>query len=358
MPGNPRTISDAALARLAESIRRDPEFMRLRPIVIDADGIVIGGNQRLRACSEILGMTDLPDGWVIRADNLTEEQRRRFTLVDNVQAGEWDMGALAEGYADMDLGAMGITMPEAEPDAEPEEDDDPVREQGVFALREDAIFPASNRWGIPDLDPDMCADVPAPTSCWTGGPPKSDGQLMLFGSNAIPSDVRDAVLAFYVDDWRFEAVWSKAVQEIDRLRGMGFAAIVAPDFSVWRDDPAAVQLWNIYRSRWVARYWQACGVKVVPSLNWSDERSYEFAFLGLPVGAPVVSCQCRTTRSRKGTEYFLRGLSRAIETLKPRSVWIYGGSEHRERLEPSLPDCCDYAWLESRTQARRKEGLR
>jgi hypothetical protein len=114
LKGNPRTITDDALAKLAESIRRDPEFMRLRPIVIDGDGTVIGGNQRLRACTEILGMSELPPGWVIRADNLTPEQRKRFVIVDNSpegMAGAWDFEALRDWSADIDLGGLGINLP-------------------------------------------------------------------------------------------------------------------------------------------------------------------------------------------------------------------------------------------------------
>lgn len=111
LSGNPRQITDAALRRLAESIKRDPEFMRLRPIVIDEAGTVLGGNQRLRACAEVIGMTELPPGWVVRAEGLTAEQRKRFVLVDNVQDGEWDFAELAAGFGDIDLVAMGIDIP-------------------------------------------------------------------------------------------------------------------------------------------------------------------------------------------------------------------------------------------------------
>ncbi len=111
MPANPRTIAPEAMERLKASIQRDPEFMRLRPIVVGADGIVIGGNQRLRACAE-LGIDPLPDGWVVRADSLTDEQRRRFILVDNApegMSGAWDFERLAADFADVDLSAIGFS---------------------------------------------------------------------------------------------------------------------------------------------------------------------------------------------------------------------------------------------------------
>lgn len=111
-PTNPRTISAGAMQRLQESISRDPEFMRLRPIVIGADGTVLGGNQRLQACMN-LGMERLPDGWVVRADDITPEQARRFILIDNApdgMSGEWDAEALARDYSFEELDGLGFDL--------------------------------------------------------------------------------------------------------------------------------------------------------------------------------------------------------------------------------------------------------
>ena len=85
-PRNPRRIAQEALAKLCESIQRDPEFMRLRPIVVDAEGQILGGNQRWKAC-KALGFAELPDGWVVKADDLTDEQRRRFIFERSQKAG-------------------------------------------------------------------------------------------------------------------------------------------------------------------------------------------------------------------------------------------------------------------------------
>lgn len=234
------------------------------------------------------------------------------------------------------------------------EDNEEEDFRGVYALREDVVFPASNKWGIPDLRPEMCA-AQIPTEVW-GKQEITDPVTTLFvhGTAKFPAEASGGVLAFYVDDWRFESVWADAVSFAENAREFGWGALVTPDFSVWRDDPTAVQLWNIYRSRWVARYWQEAGIKIIPSLNWSDERSYEFAHLGIPRGLPVVSVQCRTTRSKLGKDYFIKGLSVAIEQLQPENVLIYGGSDHRQWLEDSLPEQPVYHWLESWTSMRRK----
>ena len=109
---NPRTISKDAFAKLCESIKRDPQFMVLRPIVVDGEGIIIGGNMRWRACKQ-LGMEHLPPGWVRRADDLTPEQRKRFMLVDNApegMAGEWDDDILAADFDTDELTDLGFLL--------------------------------------------------------------------------------------------------------------------------------------------------------------------------------------------------------------------------------------------------------
>jgi len=116
-PNNPRKISAEALERLKASIRRDPEFMRLRPIVVDAAGTILGGNQR-HAAIAALGMSEIPDDWVRRADDLTDEQRRRFVIVDNGpegMSGEWDLELLAADWGDVGLAELGLEVPELEP---------------------------------------------------------------------------------------------------------------------------------------------------------------------------------------------------------------------------------------------------
>jgi len=107
---NPRKIQSDALTKLCESIKRDPQFMELRPIVIDEDRMILGGNQRFRACQQ-LGMKEVPASWVKTATGLTEEQRKRFILVDNApegMAGEWDLEILTAEWQMPELGDLGF----------------------------------------------------------------------------------------------------------------------------------------------------------------------------------------------------------------------------------------------------------
>lgn len=107
---NPRTISDAKFKKLTASIKRFPKMLSLRPIVVDAEGVVLGGNMRLRAL-QALGYKEVPNEWVRVADNLTEEERGWFVIEDNVEFGEWDFDMLANEY-DLDvLKDLGVDVP-------------------------------------------------------------------------------------------------------------------------------------------------------------------------------------------------------------------------------------------------------
>ena len=88
-PNNPRVIKDDRFEKLKKSIEEFPKMMKLRPMVINSDNVVLGGNMRLKALHD-LGYKEIPDDWVKRAEELTEEEQRRFIIADNVGFGDWD----------------------------------------------------------------------------------------------------------------------------------------------------------------------------------------------------------------------------------------------------------------------------
>jgi ParB-like chromosome segregation protein Spo0J len=121
-PSNPRTIRDERFHKLVQSIKDFPEMLELRPIVTDADRVVLGGNMRLKAC-KAAGLKTVP---VVVADHLTESQRREFIVKDNVGFGDWDWDVLANEWDAGELTAWGIDIPteetaEFQPDAEQEQ---------------------------------------------------------------------------------------------------------------------------------------------------------------------------------------------------------------------------------------------
>jgi DNA modification methylase len=106
-PSNPRHIKDHKFIQLVKSIRHFPEMLQLRPIVVDADNIVLGGNMRLKACIEA-GLKEVP---IIVASELTEEQQKEFIIKDNVGFGEWDWEQLANEWEIEQLSDWGLDLP-------------------------------------------------------------------------------------------------------------------------------------------------------------------------------------------------------------------------------------------------------
>lgn len=106
-PDNPRTIKDHKFKQLVKSIREFPEMLELRPLVVNADFIVLGGNMRLEACRKA-GLTMIP---CIVVKNLTEKQQREFIIKDNLGYGEWDYEALANNWDAIELDDWGMDFP-------------------------------------------------------------------------------------------------------------------------------------------------------------------------------------------------------------------------------------------------------
>jgi len=108
-PNNPRLIKDAGFAKLVKSIKEFPKMMELRPLVVNADNMIIGGNMRFKAIKE-LGYTNIPKEWVKRADELTEDETRRFIIADNVGFGEHDWDLLANDWDSAELNDWGLDV--------------------------------------------------------------------------------------------------------------------------------------------------------------------------------------------------------------------------------------------------------
>jgi DNA modification methylase len=126
-PKNPRIIKDHKFKKLVQSIKDFPEMLEKRPIVVDENMIVLGGNMRLKACLE----AGLKEVWIDQA-NWTEEQKQEFIIKDNVGFGEWDWELLANEWEPDLLDKWGLDLPDMfEEEPEAEEDDFAVPEGGI-----------------------------------------------------------------------------------------------------------------------------------------------------------------------------------------------------------------------------------
>jgi hypothetical protein len=125
-PKNPRIIKDDKFKKLVKSIQEFPQMLELRPIVVDGNMVVLGGNMRLKACIAA-GLKEVP---IIIADKLTDAQKDEFIIKDNVGFGEWDWDLLANEWEVKDLFNWGVDIPSAyfDDDKEPEFDKDMLDE--------------------------------------------------------------------------------------------------------------------------------------------------------------------------------------------------------------------------------------
>jgi len=120
-PNNPRIIKDDKFRKLVKSIQEFPKMLEIRPVVVNADMIVLGGNMRLKACKEA-GLKEVP---VICADHLTEDEQKQFIIKDNVGFGEWDWDMIANEWDAEEVEEWGLDIPEfsIKEELEAEEDD-------------------------------------------------------------------------------------------------------------------------------------------------------------------------------------------------------------------------------------------
>jgi hypothetical protein len=171
-------------------------------------------------------------------------------------------------------------------------------------------FPSTNKWGFPDLLPDMLGDR-IPT------------ELEVFRTGKFPpSKAAGKTVCFFIDDYRFESCYSYPQRMLNGLRNSQWYQVVEPDFSIWLDAPRVEQLMATYKTRWCGRYWQENGIKVIPILSWGED-SFDYCLDGIPHQPPLAAIE---TQCCNGTELetFHKGLYRSLDIVRPKTLLVYG----------------------------------
>lgn len=133
---------------------------------------------------------------------------------------------------------------------------------------------------------------------------------------------------FFIDDYQFMRLWKNPDAYLPMLQQ--FQAVCTPDFSTYTDFPKAVQVYNHYRKHWLGAYWQEHGIKVIPTISWSDEASFDWCFDGEPVGGTVAVSSVGTQGNRTSARLFEAGYNEMKRRLHPAQIIMYG----------SAPECC------------------
>lgn len=127
---------------------------------------------------------------------------------------------------------------------------------------------------------------------------------------------------FFLDDYQFNRLWNNPDKYIDMLKR--FKCLLSPDFSMYTDYPKAMQLWKHYQKHWVGAYLERKGIKIIPTIGWSDHESYKWCFEGEPKNSIVAISSIGTQRYEESKRLFLDGYAEMKRKLKPRKVLFWG----------------------------------
>lgn len=154
---------------------------------------------------------------------------------------------------------------------------------------------------------------------------------------------------FYLDDYQFVRLWNRPGDYLSLLSQFG--AVCTPDFSQYTDMPVAMRLYNHYRKHWLGAYWQAHGIRVIPTICWSTPDTYDWCFDGEPKNTVISISSVGTQAKPESKETFSAGCKEAIKRLKPTKILWHGKcpEEFRQNVIQINPHYEDIA-------RRRKDG--
>ncbi len=129
---------------------------------------------------------------------------------------------------------------------------------------------------------------------------------------------KDKTIHFFTYDWKFDKVYKNPNEELEKLKQ--YYCLLSPDFSLFTNMPLALQIESVFKNRWCGAYWQSKGLKVIPTISWGDEKSFDFCFDGVEEGSIVAVC---TYYRENCEEEFMLGYNEMLKRIKPSFVLCY-----------------------------------
>lgn len=131
-------------------------------------------------------------------------------------------------------------------------------------------------------------------------------------------------VTFYEHDVKFECLWNNPRQYIEKLKK--FKGVISPDFSVYRNMPLIMQMWNTYRGRALAVWLQNNGIEIIPNVRFGDERTYSFCFDGIEENKTIALGTHGCIKRKEDKIFFKAGLFRLMQRLRPETIIVYGSA--------------------------------
>ena len=170
-----------------------------------------------------------------------------------------------------------------------------------------AVFPGVGKYDIPRILP---MEVEQPV------------EMIGFNFAARYKHPERVGIHFFLKDYQFSRLWTSPDMYTGMLRRFRF--VCTPDFSMYTDFPLALQINSHYRKHWLGAYWQSKGITVIPTICWSDERSFEWCFDGEPEKSTVAVSSVGTQLNERSKSLFLLGYQQMMSRLHPKMVLFHG----------------------------------
>ena len=316
IPQNPRRIDKEKFKELCKSIKALPELTEAREIIVyplKGNYIALGGNMRLNAYSE-LGWEKVPV--CILPEDMPTKKLREIVIQDNNSFGEtdWDMIANEWDMEELDDWGFDVWQEPKKKSKDPKKDEEEEDENADYyaMMLGDRIYDSNNEFDIPNLKID--------------GQPKS-GLLLPFSGWGSDKRAKKGISTyhFYVEDYRFEAIWKNP----NEVLNSGCTDLVEPNLSLFDTTPIAYGLQQIYKKRWIARYWQECGANIYADLNVS-RKFQKYNRLGIPDGYNAFFVRGYADREEYLKEEIQ--IAREISGKDIPNIMVYGGGDKIKEL--------------------------
>lgn len=174
-------------------------------------------------------------------------------------------------------------------------------------------------------------------------------------SKAISCKDYEQWVHFYEYDYLFERLWRNPKRYLPILQR--YIGVILPDFSLYRDMPLVMQLWNIYRSRAIGCWLQQNGVEVIVNVRWGDRRTHRACCDGAPKGCTIAVGTVGALDDAEDRAYFADGLAYVVRRLRPTAIVVYGTAP--EEVFGAYRDAgIEIVWFDSETtvaHSRRRE---
>jgi len=313
------------------------------PILVDKTGTIVAGHGRYEAARQ-LGMPTVP---TICLGHLTDEQRQAYVIADNriAEMGDYDEELLAAEIAKIsgfgiDVGSMGFDESEVADAlaAAANGGFDLVENFGdevedINELKDDLRFPLEGEWELPKLRTDMQLEIPDSISLWTYRRITEGMQLpppYLYNyrmDSSVGLDWKQTIVSFYTEDYRFECFWDTPGKSVGDLVKKGVLGCVIPNFTTAPDVSTTLRAYMTYRARYVGRYMQEAGLKIIPDINafWYQPE-FERVIKGLK-GFRTISFQAHQNIVGVQRARFSEAIVYAMDELKPDTVLLYAPQE-------------------------------